>query len=76
MHFPWRATQIGKSRKLANGKVKTFKEYIHKELHVVSEGMSMSMKKTFIIVNIARGAYHDITNAIIAPEYAVNMNAA
>ena len=53
-----------------------FKEYIREELHVFSKGMSNDMKQHFRFVNISGGAYHDITNTVIAMDYTVNAAAA
>jgi len=44
----------------------TFMEYIRDELDGFSEGISKSMSKTFGFVNIAGGAFTDITNTILA----------
>ena len=54
----------------------TFKEYIREELHVFSQGMSHDMKKHFCFVKISGGAYHDITDEVVAMEYTVNAAAA
>ena len=54
----------------------TFKEYIREELHVFSQGMSTQMKQTFKFVNIAGGAYHDVTTTMLETEYTVNAAAA
>ena len=43
----------------------TFKEYISDELAYFSEGTSKNTKRKFGSVNIAGGAYHDITNTAI-----------
>jgi hypothetical protein len=63
-------------QKMGRWKGSTFKEYIREELHVFSQGMSTSMKKTFKFVNISGGAYHDVTAAMIDREYEVNAAAA
>ena len=52
-------------QKMGRWRGQTFKEYIHEELHSFSKGMSRSMKKLFKFVNIAGGAYHDVTNAVM-----------
>jgi hypothetical protein len=45
------------------------KEYIREELACYSAGMSMSMEKSFNIVNIARNAYNNITTSVMEIEY-------
>jgi hypothetical protein len=50
----------------------TFKEYIREELHVLSQGMSRDMKQHFRFVNISGGAYHDLTDTVVAMKYTVN----
>jgi len=47
----------------------TFKEYIREELACFSEGMSTIMKWKFGFVNIAGGAYHDVTTAVLSTPY-------
>ena len=54
----------------------TFKEYIREELCCFSEGMSTSMKRDFNFVNIAGGAYHDVTAAVMLEEYNLNPSTA
>lgn len=52
-------------QKMGRWKSATFKEYIREELHCFSNGMSRKMKQTFNFVNIAGGAFHDITPSIM-----------
>ena len=47
----------------------TFMEYIREELACFSEGMSKDMKRSFGFVNVAGGAYHDITSTVLMTEY-------
>ena len=61
-------------RKTGRWRGKTFKEYIREELHCFSKGMSKSMKKLFRFVNVAGGAYHDVTSTVMATR--PNSNAA
>ena len=63
-------------QKMGRWKGATFKEYIREELHVFSAGMSRNMKRQFKFVNIAGGAYHDVTAEAIASDYTVNAAAA
>jgi len=53
-------------QKMGRSRGQTFKEYIREELHCFSKGMSKSMKKRFRFVNVAGGAYHDITSSVMA----------
>ena len=46
----------------------TFMEYIREELHVFSKGMATSVKQKFNYVNVAGGAYHDVTNVVVIEE--------
>jgi hypothetical protein len=57
-------------------KESAFKEYIWEELNVFSQGMSRNMKQHFRFINISGGAYHDITDSVIALDYTVNAAAA
>jgi hypothetical protein len=66
-------TQIQKMGRLKGA---TFKEYIPEELHTYSAGMSTNMKRKFRFVNIAGGAYHDVTEETIARDYNVAASAA
>ena len=50
-------------------KSNTFKEYISDQLSNFSEGMSKSMKKRFIFVNIEGGVLHDVTNTAVNTPY-------
>ena len=43
----------------------TFKEYIHKELACFASGISTDMKPKFNFVNIARNAFHEVTDIIL-----------
>ena len=52
-------------QKMGRWRGATFKEYIRKELACFSAGMSSNMMRQFNFVNIAGGAYHDITPAIL-----------
>ena len=74
--FHWPGTPIDKSKDGLKGA--TFKEYIREELHTFSEGMSWDVKRHFRFVNIAGGAYHDITitDSVIATDYTVTAAAA
>jgi hypothetical protein len=56
-------------QKMGRWKGSTFKEYIREELHVFLEGMSTKMKRTFKFVNVAGGAYHDVTASMMEREY-------
>ena len=47
----------------------TFKEYIREELACFSAGMSTSMKRKFNFVNVAGGAFHDVTAAVVSTDY-------
>ena len=62
-------TQI---QKMGRWKGATFKEYIRKELHCFSEGMTKNMKRNFKFVNVSGGAYHDITTQCIESDYNIN----
>jgi hypothetical protein len=66
------ATRTDKLKKMGRWKGSMFKESIRKELPVFSQGMSRDMKQCFRFVNTAGGAYHYITNAVIASEFTVN----
>ena len=59
-------TQI---QKMGRWRGTTFKEYVREELHIYSEGMSKAMKKKYGFVNVASGAYHDVTDTMIQREY-------
>ncbi len=48
---------------------KTFKEYIREDLATYSSRMTRSMRRKFGFVNVAGGAYSDVTNAAVAMEY-------
>lgn len=62
-------------QKMGQWKGSTFKEYIREVLHVFSHGMSTNMKKTFKFVNIAGGAFHDVTSTVVEQDYEVNAEA-
>jgi len=49
----------------------TFKEYICKELHCFSNGMSHKMKRKFSFVNISGGAFHDVTSHTLSPNHTI-----
>ena len=53
-----------------------FKEYIREDLACYSKGMSRDMKRKFGFVNIAGGAFTDVTSAVVATSYSVNATAA
>jgi len=59
-------TQI---QKMGRWRGATFKEYVREELHIYSEGMSRAMKKKYGFVNVASGAYEDVTDTLIQTEY-------
>ena len=63
-------TQI---QKMGRWKGATFKEYISDQLHCFAAGMSKSMSQQFGFVNIAGGAYSDVTNTAVATNYNVNV---
>lgn len=52
--------------KMGRWKSQTFLEYVRDELHCFAAGMSKSMKKMFGFVNVSGGAYHDVSNAVVA----------
>ena len=56
-------------QKMGRWKGATFKEYIREELACFSEGMSKSMKRKFGFVNIAGGAYSDVTDTVMTMVY-------
>ena len=66
-------TQI---QKMGRWRGATFKEYIREDLACYSKGMSRDMKRKFGFVNIAGGAFTDVTSAIVASRYSVNATAA
>lgn len=59
-------TQI---QKMGRWRGATFKEYVREELHIYSEGMSKAMQKKYGFVNVASGAYTDITEQMVNTEY-------
>lgn len=50
----------------------TLKEYICKELHTFSEGMSCNMKWNSKYVNILGSAFHDVTDTVVATAHNLN----
>ena len=56
-------------QKMGRWRSATFKEYIREELACFSVGMSTNMKRKFGFVNIAGGAYHDVTTAVLSTPY-------
>jgi hypothetical protein len=52
--------------KMGRWRSATFMEYIREELACFSSGMSTAMKRTFNFVNIAGGAFHDVTSAVLS----------
>ena len=59
-------------QKMGRWRGATFKEYIREELACFSSGMSEHMARQFNFVNIAGGAYHDVTPAIITRQTTPN----
>ena len=59
-------TQI---QKMGRWRGATFKEYIREEMHSYSIGMSTKMKHKFSFVNIAAGAFVDITDTVVVMDY-------
>ena len=59
-------TQI---QKMGRWRGETFKEYIREEIANFTVGMSRDMKTRFNFVNVAGGAYHDITDSVIVMDY-------
>ncbi len=57
-------------QKMGRWRSATFKEYIREELACFSAGMSTNMKQKFNFVNIAGGAYHDVTAQVLDSDYA------
>ena len=55
-------TQI---QKMGRWRGATFKEYIREELACYATGMSTDMRRKFNFVNIAGGAFHDVTTDIL-----------
>ena len=53
-------------QKMGRWRSATFKEYIREELACFSAGMSTKMKTRFNFVNIAGGAYTDVTDDIMS----------
>jgi hypothetical protein len=58
-------------QKLGRWRGEIFKEYIREQLSNFSEGMSKSMQKRFVFVNVEGGAYYDITNTVVGMDYNV-----
>jgi len=61
-------TQI---QKMGRWRGATFKEYVREDLACYSAGMTRSMKRTFGFVNIAGGAFNDVTTTVVATPYNV-----
>ncbi len=59
-------------QKMGRWRSATFKEYAREELHCYTAGMSTKMRHRFNFVNIAGGAYHDITPNIVQTEFTQN----
>ena len=66
-------TQI---QKMGRRRGATLKEYICEDLACYSKGMSRDIKRKFGFVNIAGGAFTDVTSAVVATRYSVNATAA
>ena len=56
-------------KKMWRWRGKTFKEYIREEIANFTVGISGDMKTRFNFVNVAGGAYHDITDSVIVMDY-------
>jgi hypothetical protein len=54
----------------------TFKEYVHEQLSVFSEGMSSSMKRSFGFINIEGCMFHDVTDTVLAMAYIASISLA
>ena len=52
-------------QKMGRWRSATFKEYVREELHCYAAGMSTKMRHRFNFVNIAGGAYHDVTENVV-----------
>lgn len=63
-------------QKMGRWRSATFKEYIREELNCFSNGMSSNMKRKFNFVNIAGGAYTDVTDFVLACPYTTFAEAA
>jgi hypothetical protein len=59
-------------QKMGRWRSATFMEYIREELACFSAGMSTKMRKRFGFVNVAGGAYTDVTNELLHTPYTVN----
>ena len=59
-------------QKMGRWRSATFMEYIREELACFSAGMSTKMRKHFGFVNVAGGAYTDVTNELLNTPYTVN----
>ena len=47
----------------------TFKEYIHEKLADFTVGISRDMKTRLNFVNVAGGAYHNVTEVVVEEGY-------
>ena len=56
-------------QKMGRWRGETFKEYIREEIANFTVGMSRDMKTRFNFVNVAGGAYHDVTDSVIVTDY-------
>ena len=59
-------------QKMGRWRSATFMEYIREELACFSAGMSAKMRKKFGFVNVAGGAYTDVTNKLLNMPYDTN----
>lgn len=59
-------------QKMGRWRSATFMEYIREELACFSAGMSTKMRKKFGFVNVAGGAYTDVTNELLHTPYTAN----
>ena len=59
-------------QKMGRWRSATFKEYVREELHCYAAGMSTKMRHRFNFVNIAGGAYHDVTPDIVHAPFTQN----
>ena len=56
-------------QKMGRWNSKTFKEYISEQLSNFTDGMSEAMSVPFNFVNIAAGAWMDVTDEMVATDY-------
>jgi hypothetical protein len=52
-------------QKMGRWRGDTFKEYMHKELHCLSDGMAKAMKQCFQFLNVTGHALTNITSQIV-----------